>query len=79
MAHLNFRFWTCPKCIHVQSLNLEQMTNRCHLIDDGESPVDGNAWEHQDHDICPVFESRENQQVTILAADSPSVPNISSV
>jgi hypothetical protein len=75
MTQQHFRFWTCPDCIHVRALNMEQMTNKCHLIDQGESPVDGTAWEYQDHDICPAFESRESQETIILAADSQPALN----
>ena len=51
-----YRFWTCPECIYVRDLNLEEMTNRCRRIDEGESPVDGTAWEYKDRDVCPGFE-----------------------
>ncbi len=68
MNPINFRFWTCPGCIHVQELNLEEMTNRCELIDQGASPVDGKSWEYQDHDICPAFQPRSGQHATALAA-----------
>jgi hypothetical protein len=68
MDQQHFRFWTCPHCIHVQGLNLEQMTNYCRLIDEGRSPVDGDAWEYHDHDICPAFE--QNSQQAVLFADA---------
>jgi hypothetical protein len=60
MNTLKFDFWTCPQCVHTQELNLLQMTNRCQLIDQGESPVDGEVWEYQDHDICPAFKMGRN-------------------
>ena len=65
MEQQHFRFWTCPHCIQVQELNLEQMTNYCRLIDQGRSPVDGAVWEHHDHDICPAFE-QNNQPVALV-------------
>lgn len=55
----NFRYWSCPACVHAQSLNAERMTNRCRRIDEGESPVDGRAWEYRDKDVCPGFEAEK--------------------
>ena len=68
MNPIHFRFWPCPNCIHARGLNVGQMTNRCQQIDQGKSPVDGSAWEYQDHDICPAFESQADQE-----ADSGTV------
>jgi hypothetical protein len=68
MAEQNFYFWRCPDCIHVRDLDMEKMTNRCRLIDQGESPVDGTLWENQDHDLCPVFEPKAGQHAAVLMA-----------
>jgi hypothetical protein len=71
----HFNFWTCPECIHVQALDINRMANRCRLIDQGESPVDGTAWEYHDRDLCPAFEPRENQQAGIPLVHSRSTLN----
>jgi hypothetical protein len=75
MSQQNFSFWTCPECIHVQALDMDRMSNRCRLIDQGESPVDGAAWEYQDCDLCPAFEQHESHQTAILPAHNPSAVN----
>ena len=56
MDNKTYCYWTCPECIHVRRLNLEQMMNHCQLIDQGEAQIDGKIWEQYDHDICPAFE-----------------------
>lgn len=62
----DFHFWTCPGCVHVSRLNLNQMTNRCQLIDQGTSPIDGKIWEYQDLDHCPGFQP-EVENVTDIS------------
>ncbi|HEY5649299.1 MAG TPA: hypothetical protein VIU33_07345 [Nitrospiria bacterium] len=55
-----FTYWSCPDCVHAQTVDMKQMTNRCGRIDQGESPIDGTSWEYRDKDSCPGFEaSRE--------------------
>jgi hypothetical protein len=76
MAEQNFYFWRCPDCIHVRDLDMEKMTNRCRLIDQGASPVDGTLWENQDHDLCPVFEPKANQRVPILIAEGRTTQSL---
>ena len=66
MNRSQFKFWTCPGCIHATALSLEHMTNGCRLIDQGESPVDGAAWEYFDRDVCPEYEPRKKQQTVSL-------------
>lgn len=68
---INFRFWACPECVHVRALNLGRMVNGCLLIDEGESPVDGAAWEYQDHDICPAFEPRRAKEERAAGVGTP--------
>jgi hypothetical protein len=69
-------FWTCPDCVHARELNLEQMTNHCQLIDQGESPVDGKAWECHDHDLCPAFKPKAGQQALALIAEEHSTHSL---
>ncbi|HEY4485279.1 MAG TPA: hypothetical protein VI702_02995 [Nitrospiria bacterium] len=76
MTRQNFRFWSCPDCLHARALNLERMTNRCRLIDQGESPVDGRLWEHEDHDRCPAFEANGIRQAPAFAAPAQSTPGL---
>ncbi len=59
ITHSSFQYWSCPACVHAKSVNVEQMTNHCRRIDEGESPVDGTAWEYSDKDICPGFEAEK--------------------
>lgn len=76
MAEQNPIFWTCPACVHVRDLNVERMTNHCRLIDQGESPVDGAAWEGRDHDLCPAFEPKEGRQAPALVGEIHSTRSI---
>jgi len=66
MERQNYFFWSCPDCVHVRELDLERSTNRCRLIDQGESPVDGRAWEDQDHDLCPAFKVKADREAPVL-------------
>ena len=74
MNQTTFRFWGCPECRHAENLNLDRMTNTCRRIDQGESPVDGAVWEFQDHDICPVFQTRAGQVITTAAIQKQDSP-----
>ena len=76
MAEQNYYFWRCPDCIHVRDLNREKMTNRCRLIDQGESPVDGTLWENQDRDLCPAFEAKADLHATVLIAEGQSTQRL---
>jgi hypothetical protein len=76
MAEQNYFFWRCPDCVHVRDLDLEKMTNRCRLIDQGESPVDGTLWENQDHDLCPVFEPKADQHAAVLMAQGRTTQSL---
>ena len=71
MDNKTFRYWTCPGCAHVRALNLEQMTNNCQIIDQGKSRVDGETWEHHDHDICPAFEPASQPASVLISDDHP--------
>ena len=65
MIQQNYRFWTCPACVHVRELNREKMSNRCQLIDQGGAPIDGKRWEYEDGDLCPAFESNTKHQAIV--------------
>jgi len=66
MSQQSYCFWTCPACVHVRGLNLEEMSNRCRFIDQGASPIDGKAWEYEDYDLCPVFELKRDHQSMLV-------------
>lgn len=74
MDQQSYHFWTCPGCRHARALNRDQMTNRCLRIDQGESLVDGAAWEFQDHDVCPAFEPRADRPVADATASDLFYP-----